>query len=141
MVELVLACPLCPDHSKHEIIASVDDDKAFPVLVPVENAPPLSNVPVEKCTTRHGTDLPVLPHEVYTLQKYELVRRSVPVDGLSKRQASEDFGLNRRTIAKMVEHSLPPGYQPKAPRARPKLGPFLACIAQVEMRQSAFQAN
>lgn len=65
------------------------------------------------------------------MQKYELVRRSVLVDGLSKRKASEEFGLDRRTIAKMVEHALPLGYQCKAPRAKPKLGPFLAIIEHI----------
>ncbi|MDP2605923.1 MAG: hypothetical protein Q8S00_25550 [Deltaproteobacteria bacterium] len=42
------------------------------------------------------------------MQKYELVRRSVLVDGLSKRKAPEEFGVNRRTVNKIVEHALPP---------------------------------
>ena len=65
------------------------------------------------------------------MQKYELVRRSVLVDGLSKRKASGKFAVNRRTVDKMLAHAIPPGYQPKAPRAKPKLGPFLAIVEQI----------
>ena len=68
---------------------------------------------------------------MYTLQKYELVRRSVLVDGLSKRKASGEFGVNRRTVGKMLADARPPDYQCRAPRAKPKLGPFLAIIEQI----------
>lgn len=50
---------------------------------------------------------------------------------MSRREASREFGINRRTVGKMVEHALPPGYQAKAPRAKPKLGPFLETIEQI----------
>lgn len=62
------------------------------------------------------------------MQTYELVRRSVLVEGRSKRQAALDFGLNRRTIDKIVEHALPPGYRLGALRPKPVLGPFVPVI-------------
>lgn len=65
------------------------------------------------------------------MQTYELVRRSVLIEGKSRREVSRELGLNRRTVAKMVEHALPPGYQPRAPRVRPRLGPFLEIIEQI----------
>jgi transposase len=55
----------------------------------------------------------------------------VQVDGMSIRQAAREFGLSRKTIRKMMQFSLPPGYERKKPVERPKLGPWLGLIDQI----------
>lgn len=62
---------------------------------------------------------------------YARVRRAVQVDGMSIRQAAREFGLSRKTIRKMLQFSLPPGYQRKKAVQRPKLGPWLGIIDQI----------
>jgi transposase len=68
---------------------------------------------------------------VYKVEVYARLRRAVQVDGMSIRQAAIEFGLSRKTIRKMLQFSLPPGYQRKKPAARPKLGPWLGIIDQI----------
>jgi transposase len=65
------------------------------------------------------------------VEVYARVRRAVQVEGMSVRQAAREFGLSRKTIRKMLESSVPPGYQRKKPVARPKLGPWLGIIEQI----------
>jgi transposase len=50
---------------------------------------------------------------------------------MSIRTAAHEFGLARKTIRKMLQFSLPPGYERKKPAARPKLGPWLGVIDQI----------
>src|SRR5436190_15309356 len=50
---------------------------------------------------------------------------------MSIRAAAHEFGLARKTIRKMLQFSLPPGYARKKPPARPKLGPWLGIIDQI----------
>jgi transposase len=69
--------------------------------------------------------------EVYQVEVYARVRRAVQVDGMSIRQAAREFGLSRKTIRKMLQHSLPPGYARKKPVKRPMLGPWLGIIDQI----------
>jgi transposase len=68
---------------------------------------------------------------VYKVEVYARVRRAVQVEGMSIRQAAREFGLARKTIRRMLEFSLPPGYQRKKPVQRPKLGPWLGIIDQI----------
>lgn len=65
------------------------------------------------------------------MELYGRVRRAVQVDGMSIRNAAREFGLSRKTIRKMMEFSVPPGYIRKQPIARPKLGPWLGVIDQI----------
>ena len=65
------------------------------------------------------------------MEVYARVRRAVQVDGMSMRQAAREFGLSRKTIRKMLQYSLPPGYERKKPVVRPKLGPWLGIIDQI----------
>jgi len=65
------------------------------------------------------------------VEVYARVRRAVQVDGMSMRQAAREFGLSRKTIRKMLQYSLPPGYERKKPVVRPKLGPWLGIIDQI----------
>jgi len=62
------------------------------------------------------------------LETYQLVRRAVLVDGASQREASREFGVNRRTVRKMVENAIPPAYDAQKPRRKPKMEGFLAHI-------------
>jgi transposase len=69
--------------------------------------------------------------EVYKVEVYARVRRAVQVDGMSIREAARQFGLSRKTIRKMMQFSLPPGYKRKKPVSRPKLGPWLGIIDEI----------
>jgi hypothetical protein len=59
---------------------------------------------------------------------YESVRRYVVIEGGSRRAAARLFGIDRKTVDKCLAFSAPPGYRLEAPRAKPKLGPFLGVI-------------
>lgn len=65
------------------------------------------------------------------MEVYARVRRAVQVDGMSIRQAAREFGLARKTIRKMLQFALPPGYERKNPIVRPKLGPWVGVIDQI----------
>ena len=51
-----------------------------------------------------------------------------PLTGLSRREASRQFGIDRKTVAKILLHSEPPGYRRRQPPKRPKLAPFTDII-------------
>ncbi len=63
-----------------------------------------------------------------TVELYARVRRAVLVEGMSRRAAAREFGLARKTVCKMLEYSLPPGYRRQQPVRRPKLGPWQGVI-------------
>jgi transposase len=65
------------------------------------------------------------------LDSYELVRRSVIVDGMSRRAAAREYGVNRRTVDKIVANAAPPGYNISAGRRKPVLGEYLAKIEEI----------
>ena len=62
---------------------------------------------------------------------YMRVRRACLVEGKSVRGAAKEFGLNRRTVKKMLDQAIPPGYQRKYNPPKPKLGPHLEFIDQI----------
>jgi transposase len=62
------------------------------------------------------------------VELYAKVRYAVRIEGLSKRGAARRFGIDPRTVGKMMEFSVPPGYRRSKPPAKPKLGPFIAII-------------
>jgi transposase len=68
---------------------------------------------------------------MYGVELYGKVRRACIVEGMSRREAARRFGISRRTVSKMLEHSVPPGYRREKPAKRPKLGPFLGIINQI----------
>ena len=41
---------------------------------------------------------------------YARVRYAVMIDGLSQREAARRFGIDPRTVKKMLQFSVPPGY-------------------------------
>jgi transposase len=59
------------------------------------------------------------------------IRRRVLTGELSMRQACSEYGLNFRTVRKIVRHPEPPPFRAAAPRARPVLGPYLPIIGQI----------
>ncbi len=65
------------------------------------------------------------------VELYGRVRYAVQIEGLSHREAARQFGIDPRTVAKMVKFSVPPGYVRKRPPARPKLDPFILVIAGI----------
>ncbi len=81
------------------------------------------------------------PDEVHGVQVYEIVRRSVLVQGKSIRQVSLDVGLDWRTVKKMVFEPVPPGYRLHSSRPKPKLGPFLAEIEKLVFPEEPYPAK
>src|SRR3982751_5745358 len=65
------------------------------------------------------------------VELYGRVRYAVQIEGLSRRAAARQFGIDPRTVAKMLAFSLPPGYRRSRPPARPKLDPFVGIIEQI----------
>ncbi len=59
---------------------------------------------------------------------YAKVRHAVRIEGLSKRAVARRFGIDPRTVDKMLEFSVPPGYRRLKPPVKPKLDPFLGII-------------
>ena len=68
---------------------------------------------------------------MYSVELYARVRRACHVDGLSERAAARFFGIDRKTVSKILKHSVPPGYRRSKPPVRPKLDPFLPIIDQI----------
>ena len=62
---------------------------------------------------------------------YARVRHAVLIEGISERAAAERFGINARTVSKMLKFSVPPGYVRKKPPLRPKLDPFIGIIEAI----------
>ena len=62
---------------------------------------------------------------------YGRVRFAVQREGLSHREAARRFGLDPRTVAKMMVFSVPPGYRRSHPPKRPKLDRFVGIIGQI----------
>ena len=58
------------------------------------------------------------------VELYGRVRYAVQIEGLSHREAARQFGIDPRTVAKMVKFSVPPGYVRKKPMA-PALTEYL----------------
>ena len=66
-----------------------------------------------------------------TVELYARVRHAVLIEGISERAAADRFGINARTVSKMLKFSVPPGYvRTKAP-FRPKLDAFTGVIDAV----------
>jgi transposase len=65
------------------------------------------------------------------MELYGRVCHAVLVDGISRREAGRIFGINRRTVEKMLRFSFPPGYRREKAIRRPKLGGFTGIIDQI----------
>ena len=62
------------------------------------------------------------------VELYARVRHAVLIEGISARAAADRFGINARTVAKMLKFSVPPGYVRSKPPFRPKLEEFVGVI-------------
>ena len=65
------------------------------------------------------------------VELYGRVRFAVQREGLSNRQAARRFGIDPRTVAKMLLFSVPPGYRRSRRVRRPKLDAFIGVIDQI----------
>jgi transposase len=65
------------------------------------------------------------------VELYGQVRHAVRIEGLSRREVARRFGIDPRTVAKMLMFSVPPGYRRSRSPARPKLDPFVGLIDQM----------
>jgi hypothetical protein len=51
--------------------------------------------------------------------------------GVSQKGIERETGISRKTVRKMIEFSIPPGYRRKKAVDRPKLGPCLRLIDHI----------
>ena len=65
------------------------------------------------------------------VELYGRVRYAVQIEGLSHRAAARRFGIDPRTVAKMMKFTAPPGYVRTKPPAKPKLDPFIPVIDRI----------
>jgi transposase len=65
------------------------------------------------------------------VELYGQVRHAVRIEGLSRREVARRFGIDPRTVAKMLMFSVPPGYRRSGSPARPKLDPFVGLIDRI----------
>src|SRR3954462_3085159 len=65
------------------------------------------------------------------VELYGRVRYAVRVEGISRREAARRFGIDPRTVAKMLSFSVPPGYRRSRPPVRPQLDRFVGIIDQI----------
>ena len=65
---------------------------------------------------------------MYGVELYAAVRLAVVDEGLSHHEAGRRFGIDRRTVKKMLSSSSPPRYRRTAPVRRPKLDGFTGIV-------------
>jgi transposase len=65
------------------------------------------------------------------VELYRKVRYAVQIEGISRREVARRFGIDPRTVAKMLSFSVPPGYRRRQPPKRPKLDPFTGIIDRI----------
>ena len=71
------------------------------------------------------------------VELYGRVRYAVRIEGISRREAGRRFGIDPRTVAKMLSFSVPPGYRRSRPPARPKLDSFVGVIDAILVEDKA----
>ena len=65
------------------------------------------------------------------VELYGRVRHAVLIEGMSRREAARVFGIDPRTVSKMLAFSVPPGYRRNQPFRRPKLDAFTGIIDRI----------
>ena len=60
---------------------------------------------------------------MYKVEIYLRVRQGCLVEGKSQRSVARAYGLNRRTVSKMLLYAPPPGYRRERAPLTPKLDP------------------
>ena len=59
------------------------------------------------------------------MEQWTEIRRQVLVEGMSKRQACQDYQINWKTLQKVLSQAEPPGYRRVKPVRRPIIEPVL----------------
>lgn len=62
---------------------------------------------------------------------YRRIRLACHHEALSRRAAARRFGIDSKTVAKILAHTEPPGYRRSQAPKRPKLGPFTDIIDRI----------
>jgi transposase len=65
------------------------------------------------------------------VELYARVRHACHVEGLSRREAARRFGIDPKTVAKMLRHAVPPGYRRTRPPPRPRLDAVTGIIDRI----------
>ena len=65
---------------------------------------------------------------MYGVELYAAVRLALVEEGLSHHEAGRRFGIDRRTVKKMLRYSAPSDYRRTKPVRRPKLDGFTGII-------------
>ena len=65
------------------------------------------------------------------MQDWSDIRRKVLVEGVSKREILRLHGLHWKTLEKILEHPVPPGYRRMRPRPKPKLEAHLEWMERI----------
>ena len=65
---------------------------------------------------------------MYGVELYAAVRLAVVEEGLSHRATGRRFGIDPRTVKKMLSYAAPPGYRRPKPVRRPKLDGFTGIV-------------
>jgi hypothetical protein len=68
---------------------------------------------------------------MYSVDIYNCVRRACLKDDMSAQEAARSFNKDRKTIAKMLRHALPPGYRRSAALRRPTLDDYVVVIDEI----------
>jgi len=68
---------------------------------------------------------------MYQVDLYRRVRLACHREGMSQREAARRFGIDRKTVAKMLAFSVPPGYRRRDAPRRPKLDGFTGIIDRI----------
>ena len=68
---------------------------------------------------------------MYKVQTYAIARDAYYNEGKSQRRIAQELGVNRRTVKKMLKHSVPPGYERNQPPHEPKLREHKAWIDEI----------
>ncbi len=58
---------------------------------------------------------------MYSVELYIKIRRAVMVKGRSEREVARYFGIHRKTVKKICQYAVPPGYRRKSEPVSPKL--------------------
>ena len=78
---------------------------------------------------------------MYGVELYAAVRLAVVDEGLSHHEAGRRFGIDRRTVKKMLSYAAPPGYRRTKPVRRPKLDGFSGIIDAILVARDARGAH
>ena len=68
---------------------------------------------------------------VTNMEKWSEIRRRVLVENESKRSVCREYDIHWDTLAKILEHPQPPGYQQARARVKRRIGPFVGIIQEI----------